>query len=59
MTYTKSMFFLPVICLILGIFFYVVGRRHHEQRMTALGVCLVFAALGTGLITFFALNSLD
>ncbi|MEK7183510.1 MAG: hypothetical protein AAB776_02640 [Patescibacteria group bacterium] len=53
------MFFLPVICLALGIGFFIQGRRHHEPRMTAFGVCLVFAAFGTGLITFFALNTLD
>jgi hypothetical protein len=53
------MFFLPAICLVLGIFFIVTARHHHSTPMQGLGICLIVAALGTGLITFFALNTLD
>gem|GEM_PF-6365950 len=53
------MFFLPVICVVLGIGFFIQGRRHHSPPMVGLGWCFVLAALGTGLITFFALNTLD
>ena len=58
LTYTVSMFFLPAICLGLGVFFIVMGRHHHSQPMSGLGVCLIIGAVGTGLITFFALNTL-
>jgi hypothetical protein len=53
------MFFLPAICLVLGIFFFVAGRRQHSQPMSGLGLCLMFAAFGTGVITFFALTALN
>ncbi len=59
MTYTIPMFFLPAICFVLGVFFVVFGQRHHEGKIVAFGFVLFVAALGTGLITFFALNTLD
>jgi hypothetical protein len=53
------MIFLPVILLILGITFGYFGRQEGNSVFVAFGVCLVIAAFGTGLITFFALQAIN
>ncbi len=53
------MYFLPAICFVLGVGFFVMGRKHHEQRMTAFAICLFLASFGTGLILFLVANTLD
>lgn len=59
MTYTICMFFLPAICFVLGISFLLFARQHHyEKHIVGLAVSLLFGALGTGIITFFALHAL-
>jgi hypothetical protein len=52
------MYFLPVICLFLGAYFYIQGRRHHADATRGLGITLMLAALGISFIVFFALNAL-
>lgn len=50
------MFFVTVILLILSIVFYIWGVRSHSKETKYLGVCFFLAAIGTGVIEFFALT---
>lgn len=52
------MVFLPVICLVLAVFFGYTGYRHENKVMISAAVCMLIAAFGTGLITYFALSAL-
>jgi hypothetical protein len=53
------MIFLPVILLLLGLTFGYFGRQEGNPVFVAFGVCLIIAAFGTGLITFFALQTIN
>ena len=52
------MYFLPIICLFLGMYFYIQGRRHHADAMRGLGIAMMLATFGISIIVFFALNAL-
>lgn len=51
------MFFVTVILLILAAVFFVWGYRTRSRETMYLAVCFLFAALGTGVIEFFALSA--
>lgn len=49
------MFFVTIILLILAVVFVIWGRRSGSRETMYLGICFFLAALGTGVIEFFAL----
>lgn len=51
------MFFVTVILLLLAVVFAVWGRRAHSRETMYLGLCFLAAAIGTGIIEFFALTA--
>ncbi len=51
------MFFVTIILVILGVVFAVWGVRAHSKETIYLALCFFAAALGTGVIEFFALTA--
>ncbi len=52
------MFFVTVILVILGVVFLGWGLREHSREIMYLAVCFFMAAIGTGIIEFFAMSVL-
>lgn len=50
------MFFVTIILCILGTIFVIWGKRAHSKETKMLGVCFFLAAIGTGVIEYFALS---
>ncbi len=51
------MFFVTIILLILAVVFAVWGFRSGSKETLYLGGCFLLAALGTGVVEFFALSA--
>lgn len=51
------MFFVTIFLVILAVVFMIWGSRSESHETFYLGVCFLLAAVGTGIIEFFALTA--
>ncbi|MBI1907847.1 hypothetical protein HYS28_00295 [Candidatus Uhrbacteria bacterium] len=52
------MFFVTIILIVLTIVFYIWSKRAHNHELLYLAICFLLAAIGTGIVEFFALSAL-